>query len=137
MRIVHSLDELLDLPREPAVNGYGAREALRLEIPRLASDATGRAQDSLNRLQERGGSAAAAGVMFVMLVGGVFSVFQRNASMLNLNALAELAAVVVISFCFGALAKMIALSVTRWQFRRRCHEQYDVLSRLMQRSTAH
>ncbi len=36
MRIVHSLDELLELPREPGVNGYGAREALRLEIPKLA-----------------------------------------------------------------------------------------------------
>jgi len=137
MRIVHSLDELLDLPREPAVNGYGAREALRLEIPRLASDATSRAQESLNRLQERGGSAAAAGVMFVMLVAGVFSVFQRNTTMFNLGALTELAVVVVISFCFGALAKMVALSVTRWQFARRCREQYEVLSRVMQRSAAH
>jgi hypothetical protein len=137
MRIVHSLDELLDLPRESAVNGYGAREALRLEIPRLASDATGRAQDSLNRLQERGGSAAAASVMFVMLVGGVFSVFQRNTAMLNLGALTELSVVVVLSFCFGGLAKMVALSVTRWQFARRCREQYEVLSRLMQRSAAH
>ena len=136
MRIVHSLDELLDLPREPAVNGYGAREALRLEIPRLASDATSRAQESLNRLQERGGSAA-AGVMFVMLVAGVFSVFQRNTTMFNLGALTELAVVVVISFCFGALAKMVALSVTRWQFARRCREQYEVLSRVMQRSAAH
>lgn len=136
MRIVHSLDELLDLPREPAVNGYGAREALRLEIPKLATDATSRAQESLNRLQERGGSAAAAGVMFVMLVGGVFSVFQRNTAILNFSALAELAVVVVISFCFGALAKMVALSVTRWQFARRCREQYDVLSRVMQRSAA-
>ena len=137
MRIVHSLDELLDLPREPAVNGYGAREALRLEIPKLASDATSRAQDSLNRLQERCGSAAAAGVMLVMLVGGVFSVFQRNTTILNFSALTELGAVVVISFCFGALAKMVTLSVTRWQFARRCREQYDVLSRLMQRSAAH
>jgi hypothetical protein len=137
MRIVHSLDELLELPREPAVNGYGAREALRLEIPRLASDATSRAQESLNRLQERCGSMAAAGVMLVMLIGGVFNLFQRNATIFNLRALAELAVVVVISFCFGALAKMIALSVTRWQFARRCREQHDVLSRLLERSTAH
>lgn len=137
MRIVHSLEELLDLPREPAVNGYGTREALRLEIPSLASDASTRAQESLNRLQDRCGSLAAAGVMFVMLVAGVFHVFQRNVTILSLGALAELAVVVVIAFCFGALAKMMALSFTRWQFARRCREQYEVLSRILQRSAAH
>ena len=137
MRIVHSLDELLELPREPAVNGYGAREALRLEIPRIATDATSRAQDSLNRLQERCGSMAAAGVMLVMLIGGVFSLFQRNPTLFTWRALAELAVIAVISFCFGALAKMVAQSVTRWQFARRCREQHDVLSRLLERSTAH
>ena len=136
MRIVHSLDELLELPREPGVNGYGTREALRLEIPSLASDASTRAQESLNRLQDRCGSLAAAGVMFVMLVAGVFNVFQRNSKILSLSALVELAAVVVISFCFGALAKMVTLSVTRWQFARRCREQYEELSRVMQRSAA-
>jgi hypothetical protein len=137
MRIVHSLDELLDLPREPGVNGYGARETLRFEIPRLASDASTRAQDSLNRLQDRCGSLAAAGVMFVMLVAGVFNVFQRKPTIFSMSALAELAAVVVISFCFGALAKMITLSFTRWQFARRCREQYEELSQLLQRSAAH
>ena len=75
--------------------------------------------------------------MFTILVAGVFNVFQRNPSIVSLNALAELAAVLVISFCFGALAKMIALSFTRWQFARRCREQYEVLSRLLQRSPAH
>jgi hypothetical protein len=137
MRIVHSLDELLELPREPAVNGYGAREVLRLEIPKLTSDAASRAQESLNRLQERCGSLAAAGVMLVILVGGVFNLFQRNATLFSFRALAELAVVAVISFCFGALAKMMALSVTRWQFARRCREQHDVLSRLLERSAAH
>ena len=74
--------------------------------------------------------------MFVMLVAGVFNVFQRNAKILSLSALTELAAVVVISFCFGALAKMVTLSFTRWQFARRCREQYEELSRVMQRSVA-
>ena len=136
MRIVHSLDELLELPREPAVNGYGAREALRLEIPKLATDATSRAQESLNSLQERCGSLAAAGVMLVMLVAGVFNLFQRNATIFSFRALAQLAVVLVISFCFGALAKMVALSVTRWQFARRCREQYEELSRVMRGSAA-
>jgi hypothetical protein len=137
MRIVHSLDELLELPREPGVNGYGQREALRLEIPTLAYDVSTRAQESLNSLQDRCGSLAAAGVSFLILVAGVFNLFQRNSTLLSLNALAELGVVLVIAFCFGALAKMIALSFTRWQFARRCREQYEVLSRLLQRSAAH
>ena len=137
MRIVHSLDELLELPREPRVNGYRAREPLRLEIPRLASDASTRAQDSLNSLQERCGSLAAAGVMFLTLLAGVFKVFHENPKILSLSALAGFAAVLVISFAFGALAKIIALAFTRWQFARRCREQYEVLSQLLQRSAAH
>jgi len=137
MRIVHSLDELLELPREPGVNGFRVREPLRLEIPRLASDASTRAQDSLNSLQERCGSLAAAGVMFLALVAGVFKVFHENPTILSFSALAEFAAVLVISFCFGTIAKMIALAFTRWQFTRRCREQYVVLSQLLQRSAAH
>jgi len=134
MRIVHSLDELLELPREPGVNGYGTREALRLEIPSLASDASTRAQESLNRLQERCGSLAAAGVMFLTLLAGVFKVFHENPSILNFKALAEFAGVLVISFCLGAVAKMMTLAITRWQFSRRCREQYEELSRLLQRA---
>jgi hypothetical protein len=137
MRIVHSLDELLELPSEPGVNGFRAREPLRLEIPKLASDASTRAQDSLNSLQERCGSLAAAGVMFLMLLAGVFKVFHENPSILTLKALAEFAGVLVVSFCFGAVAKMMTLAFTRWQFARRCREQYEVLSQLLQRSAAH
>ena len=136
MRIVHSLDELLELPREPAVNGFRAREPLRLEIPKLASDVSTRAQDSLNSLQERCGSLAAAGVMFLTLLAGVFKVFHENPSILSFKALAEFAGVLVISFCLGAVAKMMTLAFTRWQFTRRCREQYEVLSQLLQRSTA-
>jgi hypothetical protein len=137
MRIVHSLDELLELPSEPCVNGYRAREPLRLEIPQLASDASTRAQDSLNSLQERCGSLAAAGVSFILLVAGVISIFQRNPTLFSWSALTELGVVLVIAFCFGVLAKMITLSFTRWQFARRCREQYEVLSQLLQRSAAH
>src|SRR6185295_15001898 len=135
MRIVHSLDELLDLPREPAVNGYGMRELLRFEIPRLASDVSTRAQDSLNRLQARCGVLAAAGVMLLMFVAGAFKIIVRH-PIPSSSAVAELVVVLVISLCFGALARMIALSFTRWQFARRCREQYEELSRLLQRSAA-
>ncbi len=137
MRIVHSLDELLELPSEPGVNGYRAREPLRLEIPQLASEASTRAQDSLNSLQDRCGSLAAAGVSFILLVAGVFNILQRNQTLLSWSAAAELGVVLVISFCFGALAKMMTLSFTRWQFARRCREQYEELSQVLQRSAAH
>ena len=137
MRIIHSLDELLDLPREPGVNGYRAREPVRLEIPRLATDASTRAQDSLNSLQERCGSLAAAGVMLLTLVAGVLKVFHRNPEILSWRALAELTTVLALSFCFGAIAKMVVLAFTRWQFARRCREQYEELSQLLQRSAAH
>jgi len=137
MRIVHSLDELLELPREPGVNGFRAREPLRLEIPRIAADVSSSAQESLNRLQARCGSLAASGVMFLALVAGVFKVFHRNPTLLSWQALAELAAVLVISFCLGALAKMVALAFTRWQFARRCKEHYEQLSRLVQGPAAH
>ena len=132
MRIVHSLDELLELPREPGVNGFRAREPLRLEIPRISSDVSTLAQDSLNSLQDRCGSLAASGVMFLALVAGVFKVFHRNPTLLTWQALSELAAVLVISFGLGALAKMVAQAFTRWQFARRCKEQYERLSQLVQ-----
>jgi len=131
MRIVHSLDELLQLPLEPGVNGYRAREALRLEIPRLSSDVSSRAQDSLNRLQERCGSLAASSVMFLTLVVGVFKVFDRNSTFLSWGAVLEFAVVLLVSFGMGALAKMAALAVTRWQFARRCREHYEKLSQLV------
>jgi hypothetical protein len=135
MRIVHSLDELLQLPREPGVNGFRAREALRLEIPRLSSDVSTRAQDSLNRLQERCGSLAASSVMFLTLVVGVFKVFDRNSTFLNWRAVFEFAIVLGVSFCLGALAKMAALAFTRWQFTRRCREHYEKLSQLVHGTT--
>jgi len=131
MRIVHSLEELLDLPRDEHVNGFRSREALQLEIPTLTHHALTDAQDALNSLQERGGTLAAAGIMFLALIFGVLKVFSRNPSLLTGRALLEFAAVLVISFGLGAVGKMIALAFTRWQFARRCREQYDELSRML------
>jgi uncharacterized integral membrane protein len=136
MRIVHSLDELLQLPGEPGVNGYRAREALRLEIPRLSSDVSTRAQDSLNRLQERCGSLVASSAMFLTLVVGVFKVFDRNSTFLSWAAVFEFAVVLLVSFAMGGLAKMAALAVTRWQFTRRCREHYEKLSQLVHGTAA-
>jgi hypothetical protein len=131
MRIVHSLEELLDLPSDEHVNGFRRRESLQLEIPTLNDHALTDAQDALNSLQERGGSLAAAGIMLLALIVGVTNVFLRNPSLFAGRALLELAVVLVISFSLGAFGKMIALAFTRWQFARRCREQYDELSRLL------
>ena len=131
MRIVHSLEELLDLPRDEHVNGFRRRESLQLEIPTLNDHALTDAQDALNSLQERGGSLAAAAIMLLALIVGVINVFLRNPSLFAGRALLELAVVLVISFSLGAFGKMIALAFTRWQFARRCREQYDELSRLL------
>ena len=131
MRIVHSLEELLDLPSDEHVNGFRRRESLQLEIPTLNDHALTDAQDALNSLQERGGSLAAAGIMFLALIFGVFSVFVRNPSLFTARALLEFAVVLVVSFGLGAFGKMIALAFTRWQFARRCREQYNELSRML------
>ena len=131
MRIVHSLEELLDLPHDARVNGFRRREPLQLEIPTFTHHALTDAQDALNSLQERGGSLAAAGVMFLALIIGVITVFLRNPSMFTVRALLEFTAVLAISFCLGAIGKMAALAFTRWQFARRCREQYDELSRIL------
>jgi len=132
MRVVNTLDELLALPRDNRVNGFRKRTPIRLEIPAVTQPVLIRAQYSLNELQERCGSAAAAGFMFVTLLYGVLQVFQRNTSLLTLRAALELGAVLAISFAAGALGKYLCLAVTRWQFAHRCRVQYRALVEQLQ-----
>lgn len=129
MRIVHSLEELLDLPGDDSVNGFRTRQPLRLEIPTLEHDTLDDAQEALNSLQERGGSLVAAVVMFGTLILGALEVFQRNASLLSGKALLALLAVLIVSFVLGTIARAAMLAITRWQFARRCREQYEELAR--------
>jgi hypothetical protein len=131
MRVVNTLDELLQLPRDTRVNGFRARELLQLEIPALTRHALTGAQDALNSLQERGGSLAGAVAMFLAMIFGVIKVFYRNPSILSWRALLELGAVLLISFCLGTAANLGALAFKRWQFARRCRAQYDMLSMLL------
>lgn len=131
MRVVNTLDELLQLPRDARVNGFRARELLQLEIPPLTRHALASAQDALNSLQERGGSFAGAATMFFAMVLGVIKVIYRNPSLLTWQAIAELAAVLALSFAMGVVARLAALAFTRWQFARRCRAQYDMLSMLL------
>jgi hypothetical protein len=132
MRVVRSLDELLRLPKDRYVNGFHTRVPLALEIKGLARPAQLRAQESLNGLQERCGSLAAAAIMFLALLLGVVKVLHANPSLLSWRALLELAAVLIAAFALGIMAQWVALAVTRWQFAHRCREQHRELSRLLQ-----
>jgi hypothetical protein len=136
MRVVNSLDDLLQLPRDSRVNGFRARELLQLEIPALTRHALIGAQDALNSLQERGGAMAAAAVMLLAMTFGVISVFQRNPSMFSWRAIGELIVVVGISFCIGTVARLGALAFTRLQFAYRCRAQHRMLSMLLREPTA-
>ena len=131
MRVVNSLDELLRLPRDPRVNGFGARTRVRLEIPELTRHALLRTQNSLNRLQSRCGCVAGGVVTLGMLVYGVIFAFQRNATWLSLHLLADLAMVLLVAFVSGFAAKMATLAVTRWQFTLRCRAQHGRLVQLI------
>jgi hypothetical protein len=131
MRIVHSVEELLDLPRDEHVNGFSRREPLLLEIPALTYYALADAQDALNGLQERRGSLTAASSALFALILGMTAVVSRNTTMFTGHALLELGAVMAIAIGVGAIARMVALTFTRWQFERRCREQYEELSRML------
>ena len=136
MRVVSSLDDLLQLPRDSRVNGFRARELLQLEIPALTRHALTGAQDALNSLQERGGALAAAVAMLMVMTAGVVDVFYRNSMQFTLRAIVELVAVIAISFGVGAFSKLVALAFTRWQFAYRCRAQHRMLSMLLRNPTA-
>lgn len=129
MYVVHSLDELLILPRDSRVNGFRARAELRLEIPALTQPALVQAQDSLNELQERGGSLAGTVCMLLTLVFGVVLVMQRHDTLWSVRAAGELFAVAGLSFAIGLAARFASCLHTRWEFRRRCRELHRALTR--------
>lgn len=128
MRVVNTIDELLKLPADRCVNGFRARTPVKLEIPDLSTHVQTGAQEALNGLQARGGSLAGAVFMFLTLLYGVTQVFRRTDSLLSWQAWLGLAAVLVISFGVGFVAKYAALLVTRWQFKRLCRAYYRLLS---------
>jgi len=87
----------------------------------------------LNRLQERGGTLAGAGFMFIVLLAGASKVLHDNDSLFSWRAFGELTAVLVVSFALGFAAKWAALAITRWQFAYRCRAQHYLLSLLIPR----
>ena len=129
MHIVHSLDELLILPTDRHVNGIWARMEVRLEIPDITEAAQLRAQRALNELQERRGTIAGAGVMFLTLLAGVLTVMGRHESLLSWRGALELVVVLMLAFTLGYVARLASRAFTRWQFARRCREQHRALVR--------
>ncbi len=127
MRVVSTLDQLLELPADKVVNGFRVRTPVKLEIPDLCARVQTGAQEALNGLQARGGSLAGAVFMFLTLLYGVTQVFHRTTTLMSWEALFGLAAVLVVSFGVGFVAKYAALLVTRWQFARLCRAYYHVL----------
>jgi hypothetical protein len=131
MRIVHSLEELLELPLDRTVNGFRRREALQLEIPSLTRQALTSAQCALNDLQSRGGSIVGIGFLFVAMVYGLVDLFQRHEALLSRRTFGELAFVLIVSAGVGCVAKYAVLAVTRWQFAYRCRAHHHLLSMLL------
>jgi len=128
MRTVHTLDELLMLPRDRLVNGFRARAGVRLEIPDVERAAQIRAQESLNELQENSGALAGAACMLATLLYGVVRVIQRHESLLSLRAVGELLAVMGLAFLLGLTARLTASTCTRLQFARRCRALHHALA---------
>lgn len=133
MRVVKTLDELRRLPHDRHVNGLHHRVHLMLEIPEVSRPMVLRAQESLNRLQERGGGVAGSAFMTATLILGVSSVLYDNESLLSWRAVGQMAVVLAASFALGEAAKWAALAFTRWQFGYRCRVHYRLLSMLLPR----
>lgn len=91
MRIVSSLDDLLRLPRDRYVNGFGARMVVQLEIPGFARHVLLHAQRSLNRLQSRCGCMAGAIAMLVTLTSGAVQVYSQNAATFSWSVMTQFA----------------------------------------------
>jgi hypothetical protein len=133
MRVVKTLDELLRLPTDRHVNGFHHRVHLMLEIPEVSRPMVLRAQESLNRLQERRGGLAGSAILTATLILGLSSVLYDNESLLSWRAVGQFAVVLVASFALGEAAKWAALAFTRWQFGYRCRVHYRLLSMLLPR----
>lgn len=127
MRVINSLDELLRLPRDPRVNGFGARVPLRLEIPELTRHGLLRTQGTLNRLQSRCGCLAGALATLATLIAGITWLWRRDIDWLSWAALRGFALTFAAAFVAGLIAKFATLAITRWQFARRCRKQHRLL----------
>lgn len=129
MRAVHSLEELLRLPRDGRVNGLALRTPVRLDIPGLTRHAQNSAQASLNALQSRCGCLAAGITTLAVLIAGLYLTVQRNPSLPSWHAFTDAASTLAAAFAAGLVAKLATLLFTRWQFALLCRRQHRRLTR--------
>lgn len=128
MRVVSSLEQLAMLPRDRAVNGYGPRTPLRLDIPLVARHALLRAEHALNRLQSRCGCMAGGLAALAALgAGGTALVVAGLGWSWRLPL--QLAGLIAAALAAGMAAKWLVLAATRWQFARACRTQHRALLR--------
>ena len=129
MRDIISLDELLKLPRDSRVNGFGFRTPVRLEIPGFSRHLQIRAQESLNALRTRCGCIAGGVVTSMAVIAAVVLPLQWNATWLSWLTLREIALGLIAAFFAGLLAKLGTLVITRWQYAHRCRLHHSRLIR--------
>ena len=129
MRIVSSLDQLVALPRDRSVNGYGARTPLRLEIPAVTRHSLLRAERALNRLQSRCGCMAGAIVTLIALGAGAIDLVRSVALAWSWDLPIRALLVLAGAFLLGLAAKLLTLAATRWQFARACRVHARALAR--------
>jgi hypothetical protein len=127
VKIVCAIDDLLTLPRNPRVNGFGLRESLQLELPGIPRRDQISAQARLNRLQARCGCAAGGITTFLALIVG--ALYLRHASPgVSWRFLTIVIGVLLVAFTAGFAAKLFTLALTRLQFTCECRALHRALS---------
>lgn len=130
MRVVLSIGELRDLPRDGRVNGRGAREPIAFDIPGLARHDQIRAERTLNRYQSRCGCGAGAACFLAALCGGGAYLASTGHVALSLGFLAQVIAALIAALALGLAGKLVTLEVTRLQFAGACRRYWKELSTL-------
>lgn len=130
--IIHSLDQLLELPRNGSVNGLNSRSRVRVLVKDLPAPERLRAERALNRLQSRCGCVAAGLAMLAVTTLGIARWYPAH-GMLSGEGARLLGKVFILGIGAGMIAKLATLLVTRVQFDRECRIQHDALSRIIPR----
>jgi len=120
MRVVSTIQEILDLPSDREVNGLFVRSPLRFNFEALPRAEQIRWEARLNRYQRRCGCNAGAITLIAMTGAGLGYLALTSASFLTLSFLLSVFFVLVIAFVGAFISKLAALVATRIQFRTTC-----------------
>jgi hypothetical protein len=135
LTLVRSLDQLLLLPRDPRVNGFGPRSPVRIGISGLSPPERVRAERALNRLQSRCGCVAGGVTSLAAVTLGIAHVYWQAPPLLGWATVRQMIVVLALSIAAGLLAKLMTLLVIRVEFERECRVQHKLLSRLVAATT--